>query len=307
METPLANVFGIPDIPASITIDVRDSKHEMIPRINPNYVFRKDILSDMLAWIRGAAGDDPLYLVGPTGTGKSSVVEQVAARLKIPLYVVSCHEHMEIPEFFGRFVIRNGNMEWADGPYLQGLKDAEGAWVLLDEVDTLEPGTFIGLNALNEGRRMTIPETGEVVDPLKNGAKIICAGNTAGNGDSTGLYQSTKRHNLASMGRFMMVEIGYPEPAEESLVLEKAVPEVPSAIREKMVEVAGKVRELFTNQQIEVTFCTRTLIRWCRLSKFYKTKPNIDVMTYSLDRAIGFRAEAESRSAMHEIVQRILA
>jgi cobaltochelatase CobS len=307
MKKPISEVFGI-QAPATITVDIRDNAaHAMIPRINPDYVFRREILSDILAWMRGAAGSDPLYLTGPTGSGKSSVITQIAARLGIPLYVVSCHERMEIPELFGRFIVRQGSMEWMDGPFIQGLKDPASAWILLDEADTLDPGAFVGLNAFTEGRSIIIPETGEMVDPLRFGARIIFAGNTAGNGDATGLYQATKRQNLASMGRFMILEIDYATPDEEETAIGKVVPAVPSPIRQKMIEVANEVRNLFRNGEIEVTFCTRTLIRWALLATFYKAKPGIDVMTYALDRALGFRAESASRQALHELVQRIIA
>lgn len=303
-QKPITDIFNI-QAPSSITIEVRDDMiHQMIPRIDPAYLFRKELLSDILAWNRGAAGDDPLYLTGPTGSGKSSIITQIAARLGIPLYVVSCHERMEIPELFGRYVVREGSMVWQDGPFITGLKEPGGAWILLDEADTLDPGTFIGLNALLEGRSIIIPETGEMIDPLSRGSRIIMAGNTAGNGDSTGLYQSTKRQNLASMGRFMILEVGYADPVEEIKILEKAIPNLPSIIRDKMIRIANEVRKLFVGGELEVTMCTRTLVRWANLTTFYKAKPNIDPITYALDRAIGFRAETTSRQALHELCQR---
>lgn len=303
-QKPISDIFNI-QAPPSITIEVRDDMtHPMIPRIDPDYLFRKELLSDILAWNRGAAGDDPLYLTGPTGSGKSSIITQIAARLGIPLYVVSCHERMEIPELFGRYVVREGSMVWQDGPFITGLKESGGAWILLDEADTLDPGTFIGLNALLEGRSIIIPETGETIDPLSCGSRIVMAGNTAGNGDSTGLYQSTKRQNLASMGRFMILEVGYADPNEEIMILEKAIPTLPSIIRDKMIGIANEVRKLFVGGELEVTMCTRTLVRWANLTTFYKAKPNIDPITYALDRAIGYRAEATSRQALHELCQR---
>ena len=304
MQKAIMDVFGIP-APATITIEVRDQAHNLIPRQKPEYVFRKELLSDLLAWMKGAAGNDPLYLTGPTGSGKSSLVEQTASRLGIPLYVVSCHERMEIPEMFGRFVVRNGQMEWTDGPLVAGLKDPDGAWIFLDEVDTLDPGTFTGFNAISEGRSIMIPETGEVLDPLAHGARIIVAGNTAGNGDNTGIYQATKRQNAASMGRFMMVQVGYATPTEELEVLSKSCPDLPPVIGENMVKVAGMVRELYLSDEIEVVFCTRSLVRWAYLAQFYKSKPGIDPLVYALDRAIGFRAEEASRNALHELVQRV--
>lgn len=304
MQKSISEIFDI-EAPASITIDVRDLDHPMIPTASPDYVFRKELLSDILAWAMGASGDDPLYLVGPTGSGKSSLITQVAARWRIPLYVVSCHERMEIPELFGRFVVRGGTMVWQDGPFIQGLKDPASAWILLDEADTLDPGTFIGLNALLEGRSIIIPETGETLDPRRCGARIVFAGNTAGNGDASGLYQATKRQNVASMGRFMLLQVGYAEPGEETRALERAVPSIPEPIREKMVALANEVRKLFIGDQIEVTMCTRTLVRWAHLAAFYKAKPGVNPLIHALDRALGFRAEEESRQALHELCQRV--
>jgi cobaltochelatase CobS len=301
---PIRDVFAI-EVPETLGIEVRLTPHPMIPAIHPDYIFRRELISDLLAWMRGASGTDALYLSGPTGAGKSSLVTQTAARLGIPLYVVSCHERMEIPELFGRYVVRSGTMQWQDGPLIAGLKDPAGAWILLDEVDTLDPGTFVGLHALLEGRSILLPETGEVIDPRRQGARILCAGNTAGGGDASGLYQATKRQNLATMGRFMILEVGYAEPAEELRALAKAVPAIPEAIRQKMVALAGEIRRLFIGGQLEVTMCTRSLIRWASLSSFYQGKPGVNPLTYALDRALGFRAETESKQALHELCQRI--
>lgn len=300
----IQEVFGIP---GKLTLMVREDPHPMIPVVDEQYVFRKESLQDILMWMMGAAGFDPLYLTGHTGTGKSSFITQVAARMGIPLYVVSCHERMEIPELFGRFVVRDGSMEWSDGPLIAGLKDQTGAWILLDEIDSLDPGTFIGLNALVEGRSIMIPETGETVDPLRYGARIIAAGNTAGNWDSTGLYQSTKRQNLASMGRFMVVEVEYPEPEVEICLLEKVASSIPAELRESMVRLVNEARKLFRGGELEVAFCSRSLIRWACLAVFMAkvAQPGQDPLVMAMDRAIGNRAEPESRQALYELWQRI--
>ena len=300
----IREVFDI-EVPESLTIEVREAAHPMIPAVNPDYVFRKDLVSDVLAWMKGASGSDSLYITGPTGSGKSSIITQIAARLQIPLYVVSCHDRLEIPELFGRYVVRDGSMVWQDGPLLAGLKDPAGAWILCDEADTLDPGTFIGLNALLEGRALVIPETGEVLEPLRHGARLLFAGNTAGHGDASGLYQATKRQNLATMGRFMVLEVDYADPEEEDRALAQAVPALSAEIRQKMVAFAGEVRRLFVGGQLELTLDTRSLIRWACLSNFFKAKPGIQPLTYALDRALAYRAEAESRQALHEICQRI--
>ncbi len=300
------DVFGIP---GKLPLDVREEPHPMIPVVDDDYVFRRETLQDLMIWFKGASGIDPLYLTGHTGTGKSSVITQVAARLGIPLYVVSCHERMEIPELFGRFIVRDGSMEWTDGPLIQGLKEPSGAWILLDEIDSLDPGTFIGLNALLEGRSIIVPETGELIDPLFFGARIIVAGNTAGAGDRSGLYQSTKRQSLASMGRFMVVEVDYPDADVELRLLAKLAPTVPIELRDSMVRLANEARRLFKEGELDVVFCTRSLARWARLSTFMVkiARTGEDPMGKAMDRAIGNRAEPESRQALHELWQRVKA
>lgn len=306
-KTVMKNINDIFGIPGKLMLEVRLDKHPMVPVVDEQYVFRRETLQDMMMWMMGATGNDPLYLTGHTGTGKSSVVTQIAARLGIPLYVVSCHERMEVPELLGRFVVRNGSMEWCDGPLIAGLKDPAGAWILLDEIDSLDPGTFIGLNALLEGRSIIIPETGVIVDPLSQGAKIIAAGNTAGSGDSTGLYQSTKRQNLASMGRFMVVEVGYPDPEVEKGLLAKVAPSMPNEVRNCMVRLVNEARKLFMAGELEVAFCTRSLTRWACLAVFMSkvAQPGQDPVADAMDRAIGNRAEPDSRQALHELWQRI--
>ena len=306
MQKTISEVFGIP-APTSATIMVRDdtSASLHVPARKLDYVFRKDVLSDFLAWIVGASGDDPIYFTGATGTGKSSIVEQVAAAIMQPLYVVSCHEGMEAPELMGRYVVDNGNMKWQDGPLIQGLKDPLGAWVLLDEIDTCRPGSAMVLNAILEGRRTIIPETGELLDPRQYGARIICAGNTAGSGDETGLHAGTNRQNLALIGRFMMVRLGYPEPEEETKIILSVAPGMPTQIAESMVKVANDIRGVYEKGETDIVFCTRSLMRWSRLFCFYRRKPGVDPLHYALDRAIGFKLATESQAGLHEMVQRV--
>lgn len=306
MEKTIFEVFGF-QAPAALTVDVRDdtSSSPHIPARKPEYVFRKDVLSIFLAWVVRAAGDDPIYLTGPTGTGKSSTVEQVAAALQQPLYVVSCHEAMEASEFMGRFIVENGNMRWQDGPLIQGLKDPLGAWILLDEVDTCRPGSAMALNALMEGRSIIVPETGEVLNPRQNGARIICAGNTAGMDDETGMYAGTNRQNLSLMGRFMMAKLGYPTAEEEQNIILQSVPGMPEDIVKSLVRVAGDVRAVYETGETEVVFCTRSLIRWARLFYFFRRKPDVDPLHFALDLALGFKVSAESAAGLHEIVQRV--
>jgi cobaltochelatase CobS len=105
-----------------------------------------------------------------------------------------------------------------------------------------------------------------------------------------------------------VVEVDYPEPAEEEAVVAGAAPGLPAEIVRKMVEVAGEVRRLFRGEgedraAVEVTFSTRTLVRWAYLTVQFRGAPQ--PLHHALKRALTHRAEPETAEAIHGIVQRL--
>jgi len=300
----IAKTFGLEGIPEELTTTGFAERTPFVPALDPDYQFRKELLSDVLAWYT-LGGIEGLYLTGPTGSGKSTIITQVAARLNIPVQRVTAHSRLETPELVGHYALVNGSMSFVDGPLTTAMR--EGHWFLLDEIDLLDPATAAGLNGIVEGAPLVIPEKGgEMVVPAP-GFSFIATGNTAGAGDQTGLYQGTMRQNLAFLDRFWMVEVGYSEPGLEYEILAKVAPGIPAEIRNGMVAYANEVRKLFVAGQLEVTLSTRTLVRWAKLSEFFRpmSAQGINPLKHALDRALSFRAEPETRSSLSEIAQRI--
>jgi cobaltochelatase CobS len=188
-----------------------------------------------------------------------------------------------------------------------------GGLFLLNEIDLLEPSTAAGLNGILDGHPLCIPENGgELITPHPM-FRFCATANTNGGSDETGLYQGTLRQHLAFMERFFLCEVSYPVPEAEEQLLEKTFPSLPNTLHRKMVEYANEVRRLFMGENslnsnsLEVTFSTRTLLRWADLTIRYQplAKQNLQSVTYALDRALGFRACRESRAMLHELAQRI--
>ena len=309
VEHPVKKTFGLtdPEVSDKLTVPGFDQPGPFTPSADPDYQFRRELISDLLAWLVCGTREG-LYLTGPTGAGKSSLVLQVAARLNYQVQRVTGHSRMELPELVGHYTAVGGDLLWQDGPLTLAMR--YGHWFLLDELDLLEPGVLAGLNGIVEGAPLVLTENGgEVVKPHPD-FRFIATGNTAGGGDATGLYQGTLRQNLAFMDRFWVVEVRYPLPREEEKILAQAVPQLPEPIRAKMVQMAGMVRDLFTGKdaegpQLEVTLSTRTLVRWARLTWFfYGLNGKVNPIAHALDRALGFRAEPASRQVLHELVQR---
>ena len=297
---PIADTFGIP-APARLTVEgFADATHPRIP-VRKDYVFRKEPLRDVLAFLGQPQGDG-LYVTGPTGSCKTSLISQVCARLHWPVQAVTCHGRLELGDLIGQFTLVNGTMSFVHGPLALALRD--GHVLILNEIDLMDPSELAGLNDCLEGQPLVIPQNGgEVIRPHPK-FRLVATGNSAGGGDASGLYQGVLRQNLAFLDRFRLIEIGYPEPALEDSLLAQAVPAIPAPIREKMIRVAGEVRKLFVGGEnqagvLSLTLSTRGLVRWAALTVAFKGAPN--ALEYALDRALTLRAEPEQRVAIHRI------
>ncbi len=306
---PIGQTFGI-NAPATMTVDgFEDDQHPSIPAIK-NYVFRNEHLRDVLAFIANPFGD-ALYLTGPTGSGKTSLLCQVASRLNWPVQQVTCHGRLELNDLIGQFMLVSGSMSFVQGPLAQAIRD--GHLLILNEIDLMDPAELAGLNDIIEGQPLVIPQNGgEVIKPHPK-FRLIATGNSAGQGDQSGLYQCVMQQNLAFLDRFRLMEVGYPEASVEKSILKSVlvsmgipVDSVMENLTDKMIQVANEIRRLFVGGtdgagELSVTMSTRTLVRWTNLMIAYKRAPN--ALAYSLDRALTLRAEPAQREAIHRIAQ----
>ena len=301
---PIADTFGIP-APASMTVEgFADAQNPYIPARKP-YVFRRDHLRDVLAFL-GSPNGDGLYVTGPTGSGKTSLLEQVASRLNWGVNAATGHGRLEFNDLLGQYMLAEGGaMKWIDGPLTLAVR--HGHLFLLNEIDAVDPAELIGLNEIVEGKPLAIPQTGEVIRPHPK-FRLAATGNSAGSGDPSGLYQGVLRQNIAFLDRFRLMEVGYPEPADEMKLLADVVPTMPATVMESMVRVANEIRKVFVggpdgSGMLSVTLSTRGLVRWASLVATFKSAPN--ALAYSLDRALAFRAEPSEREAIHRIAKDI--
>ncbi|MCL8061204.1 AAA family ATPase [Pseudomonas aeruginosa] len=173
--------------------------HQWMHHVAPKkkYFFREMLVKPFMSWLYAPFGDSCM-LLGPTGSGKSSLVEQVTAHLNWPCITVSAHSRMEMPELTGYNlpvtdpVSGDLNTKFVDGPLTQAMRN--GFVFVLDEYDTLDPAVTVGLHAVMEGRPLVIAENnGEVVKPHANFRFVAC-GNTAGQGDASGVHAGCGFH-----------------------------------------------------------------------------------------------------------------
>ena len=306
-DLPVAKTFGI-NAPEKLTVPGFSASGPLTPNASKAYRFRAEALSDVLCWHKGIAQGqhaDGLWITGPMGAGKSSLIKETAARLNLNVIQVNAKRRLEISDLIGHNTLLGGDVLFQDGPLTTALR--KGWWFLLNEADLVDPGELAGLNTILDGGPLVIAENGgEVVHPAP-GFGLICTANTVGLGDSAGLYAGTQRMNAALLDRFWVIDADYPRAADEQAILRQAQPGLPVEIIDKMIETANEVRRLFKGEQegasVEITFSTRTLVRWAYLVQQYRTAPS--PMQYALQRALTNRAEPETTAAIHGIVQRL--
>ena len=195
------------------------------PSVDPTYIFHESA-RDVVVWFMHDL--DPLYLYGPTGCGKTTLIKQLAARLNYPVFEVTGHGRLEFADLCGHISLQKGSMVYEYGPLPLAMR--YGGILLINEADLLSPEVAVGLNGVLDGAPLCLPENGgEVISPHEM-FRIACTANTNGGGDDTGLYQGAARQNIAWLDRFLLCEVGYPAPETEKELLSRQFPNLPEHI-----------------------------------------------------------------------------
>ena len=259
----LGELFNVRDAKiASIGFPVNPSPGPLCPEIEPSYEFQEDHVRRLLLWVGGVAGRT-LLIHGPTGCGKSSLVEQLCARLGRDLYRMPCHGKLEFGDLTGQLtVLADGSTKFVHGPLPRAMLN--GSVLLLDEVNFIPPSVVGALNTVLDGGPLLLSETGELIRPHSD-FRICATGNAIDRGDDSSLYKGTQSMNLALMQRFLALKADYLPVLEEAAMLNRAVSGLPAKVIEILAETASDVRAAFKSGDIESTVSTRTLVKWARV------------------------------------------
>lgn len=158
----------------------------------------------------------PVYISGPSGNGKTSMVEQAHARNKLPMIRHNINAFTDEDQLIGRQTMRNGNVEIIEGPIILAMR--HGFTVLLDEISAANPNTILCLQGILEGKAYYFKLKNELISPAP-GFNIIVTDNTKGQGSSSGKYIGTNILNEAFLERFpVMFEQEFPPERVESAI-----------------------------------------------------------------------------------------
>ena len=247
--------------PIMITM-VNGADDDLIPEIDSGYVYDMESLKNVLL---GIEDNTPVYIWGHMGTGKSTLVEQVAARTRRPMIRVQHTVNTEESHIVGMWTVKDGATVFELGPLALAMK--HGWLYMADEYDFALPNVTSVYQAVLEGKALVIKEAdaaNRVIKPNPN-FRFLGTGNTNGSGDETGLYQGTNIQNAANYDRFgVVIQMNYmPKKQEMQVLINQSGLEKGDA--ERFVTFATMVREAFDGGKLSSTISPRTLITASRL------------------------------------------
>jgi cobaltochelatase CobS len=254
------------DIDIDLKVMAFKEPNEYVPSIDESYKFDK---STTLAILAGFSHNRRVMIQGYHGSGKSTHIEQVAARLNWPCIRVNLDSHISRIDLLGKDAIT-----LKDGKQITEFKEGILPWALqtptalvFDEYDAGRPDVmFVIQRVLEVEGKLTLLDQNKVISP-HSGFRLFATANTVGLGDTSGLYHGTQQINQGQMDRWHIVStLNYLDPELELKVVLSKVPSLDNKegleVAKNMISVANLSRQGFANGDISTLMSPRTVISW---------------------------------------------
>jgi cobaltochelatase CobS len=264
-------VFGVD---ADMEVPAFSQRTEHVPEVDPTYHFDRDTT---LAILAGFAFNRRVMIQGYHGTGKSTHIEQVAARLNWPCIRINLDSHISRIDLIGKDAI-----VLKDGKQITEFREGILPWALqhpcalvFDEYDAGRPDVmFVIQRVLEVEGKLTLLDQNRVIRP-NPGFRLFATANTVGLGDTTGLYHGTQQINQGQMDRWNIVAtLNYlPHGQETSIVMAKLGIDPKDRAQKKQVEsmvaLADLTRAGFIAGDISTVMSPRTVITWAENARIF--------------------------------------
>ena len=215
----------------------------------------------------------PAYISGPTGNGKSTMVEQICAKHKRPLIRVNLNMMTDEEQLIGTKTLEDGNVIIVEGPVLIAMRN--GTALLLDEIDAGSANTLLCLQPILEGKPYYFKLKNEMIVPAP-GFNVFATANTKGKGSDDGRYIGTNVLNEAFLERFAVTfEQEYPSAKVEVKIVKNIMESfgcLDEEFAETLVKWAEAIRRTFDDGGVDETITTRRMIHIVRAFAIFKKR-----------------------------------
>ena len=264
-ELSAKKIFGID---TNMMVPAFSKTNDYVPDLDEDYVFNQDTT---LAILAGFKHDRRVMIQGYHGTGKSTHIEQVSARLNWPCLRINLDSHISRIDLIGKdmIVLRDGKQitEFREGLLPWAIQNPVA--LVFDEYDAGRPDVmFVIQRILEISGKLTLLDQNKIIKPHPF-FRLFSTTNTIGLGDTSGLYHGTQQINQGQMDRWSIVSaLNYlPHNDELNIVASKAKSYNNKKGKEtisKMIKVADLTRNSFINGDISTVMSPRTVLTWAQ-------------------------------------------
>ena len=268
------NVAEVFNIDTKLSVKGFRDKSDWVPDIDDSYVFDKDTT---LAVLAGFEHNRRVMIQGFHGTGKSTHIEQIAARLNWPCVRINLDSHISRIDLLGKDAIKLN-----DGKQITEFQEGLLPWsiqnpvaLVFDEYDAGRPDVmFVIQRILEVEGKLTLLDQNKIINPHPS-FRLFATTNTVGLGDMTGLYHGTQQINQGQMDRWHILStLNYLDPSQEFKVVSSKLVNMKGdknkEIIKNMIKLANLTRSGFANGDISTLMSPRTVISWCQNFKIFK-------------------------------------
>lgn len=311
MKVVRANtVFAVGPASAQFDFDVPffdwSGPHPMVPLIDPDYQFDPTVL---LRTLWGLISGQKLWLHGETGTGKTTLIEQIAGRLGWPVARTNFDSEITRMDLIGRdtLVQENGATvtKFVDGILPQAMQMP--CIFIADELDFIRSDVSYVFQRALENKGLLITEDGGRLVHPHHMFRIVATANTRGQGDDTGRYMGARPQSAALLDRFTCwVKVNYMPPSSLYKLLKAKLPSIKDQQLNRMVKYAQEHWHGFSNREILQPLSPRGLVSAGEAYTFLSgLLPDAEAMKEAIATTIAERANDTDAQTIAGIVQRV--
>ena len=279
-----------------------DGEHPDVPDVDENYIFRPHLLQRVLyCLVTGDRG----YLQGHTGSGKTTLIEQVAARLNYPFARINFDSEVTRMDLIGRdqlsVDVESGTTK---SHFVDGIlpRVMSGPYITcFDEIDFCRPDVAYVMQAALENNALRITEDGDRIVTPHSAFRMFATGNTVGQGDEHGMYQGARAQSLALLDRFTVwMRVPYLDETQRSDLLERKFPLLEDKDRDTILKYVTEHLTAFEDGRVLQPLSPRGILAIANATQI------LGSVKEALTMVVLDKASEDDRSTLFGIVDRVV-
>lgn len=278
-----------------------DGVHPHVPPVDANYIFRP---MELMRVLYSIITNQRMYLHGHTGTGKTTLIEQVAARLNYPFVRINFDSEITRTDLIGRDTLTTDADGRTVSKFIDGILPTvmSGPYIAcFDELDFVRPDVAYVMQSALEGNQLRITEDGDRIVKPHAMYRMFGTGNTVGQGDEHGMYSGARPQSLAFLDRFTVwLKVNYLEEGQREALVRSHYPALSEDERKVILKYTTEHLEAFTSGKVIQPLSPRGMLAIARAAVIMGNVKEAITMTV-LDRANG-----DDRSTLKGLIDRVV-